>query len=44
MYRPKQVQTYTGLEQKNSMHKQSKVEYAKKHANKSQKYTDTYAL
>ena len=30
------VQSYTGLGQKESMHKQSTVEYTNKHANKSQ--------
>ena len=32
------------LNKKDSMHKQSTVEYANKHANKSQIHTDTHAL
>ena len=36
---PTQVETYTSLKQKNSMHKQRTVEYRNKYANKSQTHT-----
>ena len=39
IYRPTQVQTYTGLDQKDIIQKQSTVEDTNKHADMSQTYT-----